>query len=73
VLVRNIEWFIGVCVSIIVLIISFWWFVMIKKEKNGNKIPKGNSGWPLIGETLEFIASGYSSQPVIFMENRKSM
>jgi 3-epi-6-deoxocathasterone 23-monooxygenase len=68
------EWFIGVCVSIIVLLISFWWFVTKKKkEKNGNKIPKGNSGWPLIGETLEFIASGYSSQPVIFMENRKSM
>ncbi|CAJ2646492.1 unnamed protein product [Trifolium pratense] len=68
------EWFIGVCVSIIVLLISSWWFVMKKKkEKNGNKIPKGNSGWPLLGETLEFIASGYSSRPVIFMENRKSI
>jgi len=70
------EWFIGVCVSIIVLLMSLWF---VKKEKNnitvrnGIKIPKGNSGWPLLGETLDFIASGYSSCPVTFMENRKSM
>lgn len=38
-----------------------------------SKIPRGTSGWPLIGETLEFIASGYSSRPVTFMEKRKSL
>jgi len=69
------EWFIGVCVSIIVLLMSLWF---VKKEnnikvRNGIKIPKGNSGWPLLGETLDFIASGYSSNPVTFMEKRKSM
>lgn len=70
------EWFIGVYVSIIVLLMSLWF---VKKEKNniklrnGIKIPKGNSGWPLLGETLDFIASGYSSCPVTFMEKRKSM
>ncbi|KAL8123758.1 hypothetical protein AgCh_011668 [Apium graveolens] len=37
------------------------------------KIPRGTSGWPVIGETLEFIASGYSSRPVAFMEKRKAM
>ncbi|PNY05276.1 3-epi-6-deoxocathasterone 23-monooxygenase-like protein [Trifolium pratense] len=55
---------------------SWWWIV--KKESNikvrkGIKIPKGNAGWPLVGETLEFIASGYSSHPVTFFENRKSI
>lgn len=36
-------------------------------------IPRGSCGWPLIGETLEFIACGYTSKPVSFMEKRKSM
>lgn len=36
-------------------------------------IPKGNPCWPLIGETLEFIASGYSSRPVDFMLKRKAL
>ncbi|CAJ2646489.1 unnamed protein product [Trifolium pratense] len=67
-------WVIGV--GIIVLLMSWWWIV--KKESNikvrkGIKIPKGNAGWPLVGETLEFIASGYSSHPVTFFENRKSI
>ncbi|KAL9663577.1 hypothetical protein QQ045_018966 [Rhodiola kirilowii] len=36
-------------------------------------VPKGNSCWPLIGETLEFISSGYSSRPVTFMLQRKAL
>ncbi|KAL9229536.1 hypothetical protein vseg_004993 [Gypsophila vaccaria] len=36
-------------------------------------IPKGSRGWPLIGETLEFIASSYTSMPVSFMHKRKSL
>lgn len=36
-------------------------------------VPRGSWGWPLIGETLEFIASGYTSTPVSFMEKRKSL
>ncbi|GJR60437.1 hypothetical protein Tco_1502599, partial [Tanacetum coccineum] len=34
--------------------------------------PRGSSGWPVIGETIEFIASGFTSRPVSFMEKRKS-
>ncbi|KAK9670157.1 hypothetical protein RND81_13G181900 [Saponaria officinalis] len=37
------------------------------------RIPKGSKGWPLIGETLEFIASSYTSMPVSFMHQRKSL
>ncbi|KAL8200418.1 hypothetical protein R6Q57_011757 [Mikania cordata] len=35
--------------------------------------PRGTSGWPVIGETIEFIAAGYTSRPVSFMEKRKSI
>lgn len=76
------EWIIGVWVLIIFLM--SWWFLCgsMKKEKEINNmvvtkgkvvIPKGNSGWPLIGETLDYIASGYSSCPVTFLEKRKSL
>lgn len=45
------------------------------EERDGERfvIPRGSWGWPLIGETLEFIASGYTSRPVSFMEKRKSL
>ncbi|XP_074295168.1 3-epi-6-deoxocathasterone 23-monooxygenase CYP90C1-like [Silene latifolia] len=37
------------------------------------RVPKGSRGWPFIGETLEFIASSYTSKPVSFMHKRKSL
>ncbi|KAK3026535.1 hypothetical protein RJ639_041832, partial [Escallonia herrerae] len=46
-----------------------------RKEMNrsAGSLPKGNWGWPFIGETLDFIACGYSSRPVSFMDKRKSL
>ncbi|KAL5557619.1 hypothetical protein UlMin_039855 [Ulmus minor] len=44
-----------------------------KKTNNKQRVPRGNMGWPLIGETIEFIASGYTSKPVSFMEKRRSL
>ncbi|KAL2520477.1 3-epi-6-deoxocathasterone 23-monooxygenase [Forsythia ovata] len=46
---------------------------MGKREEEKNGVPRGSSGWPFIGETLEFIACGYTSRPVTFMEKRKSL
>ncbi|KAJ0252263.1 3-epi-6-deoxocathasterone 23-monooxygenase CYP90C1 [Hirschfeldia incana] len=43
-----------------------------EKKKKG-MIPKGSLGWPVIGETLTFVACGYSSRPVSFMDKRKSL
>lgn len=43
------------------------------EREEGYVIPRGSWGWPFIGETLEFIASGYTSKPVSFMEKRKSL
>lgn len=56
-----------------------WWFLCMKKEnkvkmnEKKGKVPRGNKGWPLLGETLDFIACGYTSNPVSFMEKRKSL
>lgn len=71
--------------GLLIIIISFmgvvwFWYKMKRKEdigtnksggSGGGVVPKGNLGWPFIGETLPFIASGYSSQPVSFMDKRK--
>ncbi|KAL1215544.1 3-epi-6-deoxocathasterone 23-monooxygenase CYP90C1 [Cardamine amara subsp. amara] len=65
-----------------ILLRSWLWFSQRNsKTKDGNKeeekkkgmIPKGSLGWPVIGETLNFITCGYSSRPVTFMDKRKSL
>ncbi|KAL5705600.1 22alpha-hydroxysteroid 23-monooxygenase [Ranunculus cassubicifolius] len=65
---------------VLVVAITGWWywwrksfFKKIRPSSNISKIPRGKSGWPFIGETLHFIASGYSSQPLTFMDTRKSL
>ncbi|KAL2662562.1 hypothetical protein AAZV13_02G047300 [Glycine max] len=72
------EWIIGLWTLMGFLLC--WWFLCVRKEnqnskvkKKKGKVPKGNTGWPLLGETLEFIACGYTSNPVSFMEKRKSL
>ncbi|KAK8938822.1 Cytochrome P450 90D2 [Platanthera zijinensis] len=34
-------------------------------------LPRGSLGWPLLGETLEFIAAAYSPRPESFMDRRR--
>ncbi|XP_022638447.1 3-epi-6-deoxocathasterone 23-monooxygenase isoform X2 [Vigna radiata var. radiata] len=77
-----------ILMGIIILTCCCYWFLWVKKEngdrlkqkkkkkkkkKEEGKVPRGNKGWPLLGETLEFIACGYTSNPVSFMEKRKSL
>ncbi|XP_010531063.1 PREDICTED: 3-epi-6-deoxocathasterone 23-monooxygenase [Tarenaya hassleriana] len=69
-------WVAGLWVLITGVVIRLWlWFSRIncsdKKKKKG--IPKGSLGWPVIGETLDFISCGYSSRPVSFMVKRTSL
>ncbi|XP_052195029.1 3-epi-6-deoxocathasterone 23-monooxygenase CYP90C1 [Diospyros lotus] len=67
---------------------SLYFKAMIKKKKlekeemmsSGGEqikaaaaIPRGRSGWPFIGETLDFIACGFTSRPATFMDKRKSL
>ncbi|XP_015889882.2 3-epi-6-deoxocathasterone 23-monooxygenase CYP90C1 [Ziziphus jujuba] len=67
------EWAIGYWVLVGILV--GWYLYKIKKknrEENKLGVPKGNLGWPFVGETLDFIACGYTSKPVSFMEKRRS-
>ncbi|KAJ4822996.1 hypothetical protein Tsubulata_000369 [Turnera subulata] len=67
------EWVMG-CWVLMAILIAWCWY---RKEKNRTEekdgVPKGNLGWPFIGETLNFISCGYSSKPVSFMEKRRSL
>jgi len=76
------EWIIGLWTLMGVFVCCWYWLLCVKKEnsnrvkqkkKKKGKVPRGNKGWPLLGETLEFIACGYTSNPVSFMEKRKSL
>lgn len=53
----------------------FWFTREMRKSKRlqSSGIPKGSTGWPFIGETLDFIACGYSSTPVSFMDKRRAL
>ncbi|KAB1201939.1 3-epi-6-deoxocathasterone 23-monooxygenase [Morella rubra] len=67
------EWLIGFWVLIGILVGWYYWSKEKNKIEKKRLVPRGNLGWPFMGETLEFIASGYTSRPVSFMEKRKSL
>ncbi|KDP32682.1 hypothetical protein JCGZ_13680 [Jatropha curcas] len=61
------------------IFVGYCWFLFKKENEKKKKIfkksevPKGNLGWPFLGESLDFISCGYTSRPVSFMEKRKSL
>ncbi|XP_010487143.1 PREDICTED: 3-epi-6-deoxocathasterone 23-monooxygenase [Camelina sativa] len=36
-----------------------------------SKFPQGSLGWPVLGETIEFVSSAYSNHPESFMDKRR--
>ncbi|KAL8122801.1 hypothetical protein AgCh_010974 [Apium graveolens] len=44
-----------------------------KGRKNEASLPSGTLGWPLVGETMEFISCAYTDQPETFMDKRRRM
>ncbi|OIT08736.1 PREDICTED: 3-epi-6-deoxocathasterone 23-monooxygenase isoform X1 [Nicotiana attenuata] len=45
----------------------------IYRRSSTIQLPLGNLGWPIIGETLEFISCAYSDCPESFMDKRRHM
>jgi steroid 3-oxidase len=35
------------------------------------RLPPGSFGWPLVGETLDFVSCAYSSRPEAFVDKRR--
>ncbi|XVE87366.1 hypothetical protein DITRI_Ditri18aG0111700 [Diplodiscus trichospermus] len=74
---EDMEWGMGLLFSLLMGIFAgLLWHNKKKKMKrkgveNKSGVPKGSLGWPFIGETLDFIACGYTSRPVSFMDKRK--
>nr|QWK52322.1 cytochrome P450 90D1 [Isatis tinctoria] len=42
-------------------------------HSHGPMFPQGSLGWPIIGETIEFVSSAYSDHPESFMDKRRLM
>ncbi|KAK2995724.1 hypothetical protein RJ640_012448, partial [Escallonia rubra] len=45
-------------------------FIFRKKSPRDQRSPPGNTGWPIIGESLEFITSGRNGTPDKFVRER---
>ncbi|KAG7631136.1 Cytochrome P450 superfamily [Arabidopsis suecica] len=45
----------------------------VTSHSHGPKFPHGSLGWPVIGETIEFVSSAYSDRPESFMDKRRLM
>ncbi|KAJ8490784.1 hypothetical protein OPV22_012505 [Ensete ventricosum] len=72
------DWQVGI--SLVVIIFScFLWLVKGRRQtsydtiRKDAKIPNGTNGLPLLGETLEFMASNYTTTHVSFMRKRRSL
>ncbi|PAN32750.1 hypothetical protein PAHAL_5G509200 [Panicum hallii] len=40
-------------------------------NKEAARLPPGSFGWPLVGETLDFVSCAYSSRPEAFVDKRR--
>ncbi|OAY44512.1 beta-amyrin 28-monooxygenase [Manihot esculenta] len=63
-----------ILIAFVVLLITLpLLFFMYKPKSNaagGKSLPPGNTGWPLIGESIEFLSTGRKGQPEKFIFDR---
>ncbi|KAL4590105.1 hypothetical protein LXL04_003025 [Taraxacum kok-saghyz] len=61
--------------SLFVMVVSFSlhvFFYMSKPTEDDKSLPPGTTGWPVIGESLEFLATGWKGHPEKFIFDRMS-
>lgn len=61
--------------SVFVLAVSFYLHFLLYKYKpteDGKVLPPGRTGWPIIGESIEFLATGWKGCPEKFIFDRMS-
>lgn len=74
---QKTAWFINIVAMIIVITSSLmvyyrrWRTERRGKEQTKARLPSGTFGWPVMGETLDFISCAYSPRPESFMEKRR--
>ncbi|XP_042408321.1 cytochrome P450 90D2-like isoform X1 [Zingiber officinale] len=67
--------------SVSLALFIFVLFILLMSKTCGNRasraagcrLPAGSGGWPIVGETLHFVSSAYSSQPEQFMDRRRRL
>ncbi|URE42360.1 cytochrome P450 [Musa troglodytarum] len=64
-------WAASVTLLATVIITRTWG--MKRSGQRGHRLPAGCRGWPLVGETLQFVSCAYSPRPERFMDKRTLM
>ncbi|XP_016503232.1 beta-amyrin 28-monooxygenase-like [Nicotiana tabacum] len=64
------------CLFILLVSLSFLFLFLFNNNKNkstfSGQLPPGKSGWPVIGESLEFLSTGWKGHPEKFIFDRIS-
>ncbi|NP_001170664.1 putative cytochrome P450 superfamily protein [Zea mays] len=65
-------------VLLVAAVVCLWVLLSRRRAAGGSKdkeraarLPPGSFGWPLVGETLDFVSCAYSSRPEAFVDKRR--